>query len=96
MICATPQAPSPGSAVLVSVRPEMLHLGDEAAAENALPVTVEDDVYHGDHVRLHLDCAGQRLVAKAGRRDVKLPVGAQAFAVFAASDCTLVAPGDAS
>jgi len=90
--CPAPDGLGVGSAVLVSIRPEMLHLGNDPAAENALPVTVEDDVYHGDHVRVHLDCKGQRLVAKAGRRDVVLPVGSQAFVSFNRNDCTVVAP----
>jgi putative spermidine/putrescine transport system ATP-binding protein len=90
--CAAPDGFAIGSPALVSIRPEMLHLGNDPAVLNALPVTVEDDVYHGDHVRVHLSCQGQRLVAKAGRRDVVLPVGSQAFASFNRDDCTLVAP----
>ncbi|WP_244624134.1 MULTISPECIES: ABC transporter ATP-binding protein [unclassified Bosea (in: a-proteobacteria)] len=92
--CTAPDGFAAGSPALVSIRPEMLHLGNDPAALNALPVTVEDDVYHGDHVRVHLSCQGQgqRLVAKAGRRDVVLPVGSQAFASFNRDDCTLVAP----
>jgi putative spermidine/putrescine transport system ATP-binding protein len=90
--CPAPEDLGAGSEVLVSVRPEMLHLTDDAAAPNALPVTVEDHVYHGDHVRVHLDCRGQRLVAKAGRRDAALAIGSQAYASFNRDDCTLVAP----
>jgi len=78
--------------VMVSVRPEMLHLVQDADADNALPVTVEDHVYHGDHIRLHLDCSGSRIVARAGRRDAAPPIGSKAFASFAPGDCSLVAP----
>lgn len=82
----------PDSEVMVSVRPEMLHLVQDAAAANALPVTVEDHVYHGDHIRLHLAFGESRLVARAGRRDAAPPVGSTAFASFAPGDCSLVAP----
>ncbi|QEL24368.1 ABC transporter ATP-binding protein [Bosea sp. F3-2] len=78
--------------VMVSVRPEMLHLVQDPGAENALPVTIEDHVYHGDHIRLHLACAESRLVARAGRRDAAPPIGSKAFASFAPGDCSLVAP----
>ena len=81
-----------GNEVLVSIRPEMLHLVSEAPSENALPVTVDDHVYHGDHIRLHLTCGETRLVARAGRRDVAPPIGSAAFACFASADCALVAP----
>ena len=80
-----------GHDVMVSVRPEMLHLVPDAAA-NALPVTIEDHVYHGDHIRLHLAYGESRLVARAGRRDAAPPIGSKAFASFAPGDCSLVAP----
>ncbi len=92
VLCAGGAAWPEGSGVMVSVRPEMLHLGLDGAAPNALPVRVEDHVYHGDHIRLHLACGSQRLVAKAGRRDAAPPIGSDAFASFAAGDCSLVAP----
>jgi len=81
-----------GDEAMVSVRPEMLHLGEDPGAGNALPVTVEDHVYHGDHIRLHLACADTRLVARAGRRDAAPPIGSRAFASFGPGDCSLVAP----
>ena len=76
---------------------DMLLVGDSIGNTmhghaTTLPVTVEDHVYHGDHVRVHLDCRGQRLVAKAGRRDAALAIGSQAYASFNRDDCTLVAP----
>ncbi|KFC65792.1 putative Spermidine/putrescine ABC transporter (ATP binding protein) [Bosea sp. LC85] len=81
-----------GSEVMVSVRPEMLHLVQDAAAANALSVTIEDHVYHGDHIRLHLAFGESRLVARAGRRDAAPPIGSKALASFAPGDCALVAP----
>jgi putative spermidine/putrescine transport system ATP-binding protein len=90
--CRTDLTPTAGAPVLVSVRPERLHLGDSSAHANSLPVRVEDEVYHGDHVRLHLSSGEQRLVAKADRRDTSRAMGSQAHAGFAAEDCTLVLP----
>ncbi len=90
--CRTDLNPLPGAPVLISVRPERLRLDDKQASGNSLPVRIEDDVYHGDHVRLHLTCGEQRLVAKADRRDGSRSVGTQAFAGFASDDCTLVLP----
>ncbi|PZU90690.1 MAG: Fe3+/spermidine/putrescine ABC transporter ATP-binding protein [Chelatococcus sp.] len=81
-----------GQDVMVSVRPEMLHLVQERGTDNALPVTVEDHVYHGDHIRLHLVGGESRLVARAGRRDAAPAIGSKAFASFAPGDCSLVAP----
>ena len=94
LVCRCEAPPAPGSAVLVSVRPEMLHVADAGsdAGSNTLAVTVEDEVYHGDHVRLHLDWGGRRLVAKAGRRDGARPVGSRVHAGFGAAECTLVTP----
>ena len=91
LACRCDAPPAVGSPVLVSVRPEMLHLSDESGP-NALAVTVEDEVYHGDHVRLHLHWGGRRLVAKAGRRDGARAVGARAHACFGEAECTLVPP----
>ncbi|MDQ0395927.1 ABC transporter ATP-binding protein [Labrys monachus] len=91
--CRTGAPPAAaGERVMVSVRPERLRLGSDPGAANALPVRIEDDVYHGDHVRLHLDCGGQRLVARTDRRDEARPVGSDAIAGFAPEDCTLVLP----
>jgi putative spermidine/putrescine transport system ATP-binding protein len=90
--CATQNALPVGARVLISIRPEMLNLGDDPTVRNALPVAVEDDVYHGDHVRLHLGYGGRRLVARTGRRDIVPPVGSRAFASFSPDDCALVAP----
>ncbi|WP_448951384.1 ABC transporter ATP-binding protein [Labrys neptuniae] len=90
--CRTDLSPAPKAPVLVSVRPERLHLSDAPSLPNTLPVRVEDDVYHGDHVRLHLSSGERRLVAKADRREASRAVGSQAHAGFAPDDCTLVLP----
>lgn len=90
--CRTELSPKPSAPVLVSVRPERLHLSDAPTLANSLPVRVEDDVYHGDHVRLHLKSGERRLVAKADRREASRPIGSSAHVGFAPDDCTLVLP----
>ncbi|CAM5763473.1 Spermidine/putrescine import ATP-binding protein PotA [Labrys miyagiensis] len=90
--CRTDLALQADLPVLVSIRPERLHVGDGETQPNSLPVSIEDDVYHGDHVRLHLACSGKRLVAKADRRESLRAVGSEAFAGFGVDDCTLVLP----
>lgn len=90
--CRTELAPSTGAPVLVCVRPERLHLSDAPILPNTLPARVEDGVYHGDHVRLHLSSGERRLVAKADRREAGRAVGSQVHAGFAPEDCTLVLP----
>jgi putative spermidine/putrescine transport system ATP-binding protein len=48
-----------GEPVLLCVRPEHLELvSGEAEAANAFPATVREAVFHGDHIRLHLDGGG--------------------------------------
>jgi len=90
--CDRGTAFEPAQDVMVSVRPEMLHLVQDPGADNALPVTITDHVYHGDHIRLHLACGESHLVARAGRRDAAPPIGSKAFASFAPGDCSLVVP----
>ncbi|MGJ4854669.1 ABC transporter ATP-binding protein [Labrys sp. La1] len=90
--CRTELSPKPSAQVLVSVRPERLHLSDAPTLANSLPVRVEDDVYHGDHVRLHLSSGERRLVAKADRREASRAIGSEVHVGFAPDDCTLVLP----
>jgi putative spermidine/putrescine transport system ATP-binding protein len=90
--CRCNETVSVGATVLVSVRPEMVDLADSPLGSNALAVRVTDEVYHGDHVRLHLSWGDRLLVAKVGRRDGARPVGTRAYACFGEAECTLVLP----
>ncbi|WP_182083984.1 ABC transporter ATP-binding protein [Aureimonas sp. ME7] len=70
------QAPSflAGTQVMVSARPERLHLQD-ANAPGTIAMEVDDVVYQGDHLRLHLSRGSLRLIARAERRLLPPSVG---------------------
>jgi putative spermidine/putrescine transport system ATP-binding protein len=81
-----------GARVLVSVRPERILLGPSSlAVQNMLPTRVLDSVYQGDHLRVQLDEAAFRLVARLDRRSAEWPDGADVVAHFAPQDCWVVA-----
>jgi len=81
-----------GARVLVSVRPERIQLGPASlAVQNMLPTRVLDSVYQGDHLRVQLDEAAFRLVARLDRRSEEWPDGADVVAHFAPQDCWVVA-----
>lgn len=82
---------SPGRDVSLSLRPERIRLGKEPAAANALPVTVADCIYHGDHMRLVLKSGTIELVARAERLAGDWAVGTEAVASFDPQDCTVLA-----
>ncbi|GGG41486.1 ABC transporter ATP-binding protein [Chelatococcus composti] len=81
----------PGRDVSLSLRPERIRLGSTPAAANALPVTVADCIYHGDHMRLVLKSGSLELVARAERLAGDWPVGTEAVASFDPQDCTVLA-----
>ena len=85
-----PLVPLSGKAV-VSIRPERLRLVDAAGDddENAFTVTIDDVVYQGDHLRLHLAAGPLRLVARTERSGRDWSPGATTNAVFRAEDCSV-------
>jgi putative spermidine/putrescine transport system ATP-binding protein len=79
-----------GGEVLVSVRPERLRLGMETgASENRMSARVDDIVYQGDHLRLHLDAGGLPLVARVERGAPARAAGEDVAVSFAAADCSV-------
>ncbi|WP_279478736.1 ABC transporter ATP-binding protein [Aureimonas sp. SK2] len=68
----------PDTPVMMSVRPERLHLQAEARPD-ALEMRVDDVVYQGDHLRLHLSRGPLRLFARAERRLASPPVGGTVY-----------------
>jgi putative spermidine/putrescine transport system ATP-binding protein len=76
--------------ILVSVRPERIRLGPDAASENAYPATVTDAVYHGDHLRIQLDNGAFGFVAKADRKTAEFNPGDRVMVSFAPSDCWML------
>jgi putative spermidine/putrescine transport system ATP-binding protein len=82
---------APGTKVKVSVRPERIELGEAADTQNQLKVRVADIVYHGDHLRLHVEAAGNALVARAARQGAVPQVGQDITASFAPDHGWIVA-----
>ena len=89
---------TPGSTVMIALRPERLALRLDAARaeENALPATVEALVYRGEmlHVRLALAGGGRLLAAARNEGQLRNPYayqpGAQVHAVWAVQDAAVL------
>jgi putative spermidine/putrescine transport system ATP-binding protein len=86
-----------GSAVLVSLRPERVQIGEHAADRtNRLRGCVRDLVYLGDHLRVILDMpAGQTLIAKVpnGQNVSGLRPGETYEAGWNPEDCVILPEG---
>lgn len=88
-----------GQDIRLSLRPERLRLTTSGntnskpndASVNNLAATVKDIVYHGDHLRVALDFAGQSLVTKADRSFQNLKIGDQITLSFSSTDCWPIA-----
>lgn len=80
-----------GQDIRLSLRPERLRLNINDTSGNNLPATIRDIVYHGDHLRVALDFAGQSLVTKADRSFQTMKIGDQATVSFAPADCWPIA-----
>ena len=82
-----------GQPVLLSLRPERIILSaDPTGAANALPARVTDNVYQGDHLRVHLAGEGLDLVARLDRKASDWPLKSAVFATFSPGDCRVIAP----
>lgn len=88
-IRANAQSLRPGDKVAVSLRPERLKVDGSANTENVIDVTVDDVVYQGDHLRLHLSAGPLRLVARAERGGPDWRPGTTVNAAFRAVDCSV-------
>lgn len=80
-----------GQNIRLSLRPERLRLNIDDITGNNLPATVTDIVYHGDHLRIVLNFAGQSLITKADRSFQQLKSGDQVSVSFAPADCWPIA-----
>jgi putative spermidine/putrescine transport system ATP-binding protein len=76
--------------VVVSIRPERLRLAS-AAGDNSFEAGVDDVVYQGDHLRLHLSRGALRFVVRCERRDTPPAVGSRTHLRFDPADCTVFA-----
>jgi putative spermidine/putrescine transport system ATP-binding protein len=81
-----------GAAVVLSLRPEHIRLGE--GGDNALSGTVSDAIYHGDHVRLLVaGPGGGELVVKLPGRIETPPPGSAVMLGFRAEDCLALPQG---
>ena len=82
-----------GKAV-VSLRPERVRLDagtpdGRAPDGNTIRATIDDVVYQGDHLRLHLSAGGLKLVARAERGGPGRRPGETVELSFSAADCSV-------
>jgi putative spermidine/putrescine transport system ATP-binding protein len=89
--------PAPGSAVIVSLRPERITLGAGVAndAVNRVPATVQELIYLGDHIRARVELeGGESCMVKlaVAQRDGAVTEGARVDAVWHAEDGLALAP----
>ena len=78
---------------VVSIRPERVKLEDLGAAppDESLEAVVEDVVYQGDHLRLHLAAGPLKLVARAERGATPRAPGDRARLSIRPADCSVFA-----
>jgi putative spermidine/putrescine transport system ATP-binding protein len=83
-----------GEAALLCVRPEHLSLhADGETRDNSLPATVREAIFHGDHVRLHLDAGGALLTTRVGAGLAQqMPPGTQVTVTLDARYCRALKP----
>ncbi|MGV6873614.1 ABC transporter ATP-binding protein [Pseudochelatococcus sp. B33] len=87
------KAATASASVLVSVRPERIHLGTDAGGRrNALHSTIVDSVYQGDHLRVQLDDGAHGFIVHSDRRTGEWMPGAPVVASFQPDDCWVIAP----
>lgn len=84
-----------GEAALLSLRPERIEIlpadADDGAIRNRLLGKILDTVYQGDHLRVVIDAAVGRIIARTGRKVQEWPVGAMVVLTFRTGDGWLIA-----
>ncbi|WP_417783914.1 ABC transporter ATP-binding protein [Terasakiella pusilla] len=85
-----------GARTSVSIRPERVQLSEERpTATNVFEATVIETIYHGNHVRVSLDVAGQkdfRAMIRSGNIHADLNPGHKIFVGFSENDCRALDP----
>ena len=82
----------PGRKAWFSLRPERMRLGADPAGDNALPMTITDCIYHGDHMRVQLARGGFTFTARCERLAGNWSAGAPVVVSFDPRDCTVLQP----
>ncbi|WP_434622470.1 ABC transporter ATP-binding protein [Tabrizicola sp. M-4] len=79
-------------AALLSLRPERFDIlsadagGDTVPTGNRLSGEIMDTVYQGDHLRIVIDTAAGRIIARTGRKVQEWPIGAKVALTFCTGD----------
>jgi putative spermidine/putrescine transport system ATP-binding protein len=81
-----------GQKAWFSLRPERMRLGVDPGGENALNMTIDDCIYHGDHMRVQLRRDGFTFTARCERLAGNWTVGSPVVVSFDPRDCTVLAP----
>ncbi|NVK20475.1 MAG: ABC transporter ATP-binding protein [Methylocystaceae bacterium] len=85
-----------GDRTSVSIRPERVQLSDQKPEDqNVFEATVIETIYHGNHVRVSLDVAGQsdfRAMVRSGNIHADLNPGHKLFVGFSQDDCRALDP----
>jgi putative spermidine/putrescine transport system ATP-binding protein len=84
-----------GDAALLSLRPERIEINrpDQAAEGlNSLTGEITDTVYQGDHLRVDIQAATGRIIARTDRKVQEWPNGSKVTLTFRPSDGWLIAP----
>ncbi len=85
-----------GDRTSVSIRPERVQLNDDRPTDkNVFEATVIETIYHGNHVRVSLDVAGQqnfRAMVRSGNIHADLNPGHKLFVGFSENDCRALDP----
>jgi putative spermidine/putrescine transport system ATP-binding protein len=89
IIVEAPAGLGASGAVAISIRPERLVLGGREGLANSLPADVDDVVYQGNHLRLHLSSGPVRLVARCDRTAARWEIGSRTSVSFDPSDCSV-------
>jgi putative spermidine/putrescine transport system ATP-binding protein len=89
VLATAPQdGPASGAATL-SIRPERLALDRTPPLANSFSVTVDDAVYQGDHIRLHLNAGELPFVARLERSARTFSPGERVNMSFDPADCSV-------
>ncbi len=89
ILATAPEDGAASGAATLSIRPERLALNRTPPHPNSFDVTVDDAVYQGDHIRLHLSAGELPLVARLERSARSFTPGERVNMSFDPADCSV-------
>lgn len=90
------RAEKPGRRVSLSLRPEKVDIDPPGEADNRLPASVQETIYHGDHMRVRLAVSGNDdfTVKMRYRANRRVPSPGERLTIgFSARDCLALDAG---